>query len=359
MEDKKGKLNQILTLAITNKVSDVHLVVGSQPLVRINGQLTLLTGFSPLSAQDTRQMGEAVLGGRRWEEFNKQREFDLSYVFGDRARFRVNTYFQKGTVAISLRLISAQVPTIDRLNLPVSLKSLAGKKQGFVLVTGPTGHGKSTTLAAIIEEINATRTEHIVTVEDPIEYYFQPQKSFFSQREIGSDTLSWPQALRASLREDPDVVLVGEMRDLETISAALTVAETGHLVFATLHTNSAAETIDRIVDVFPTGAKNQVRIQLANSLLAIISQRLIPTVKPGRVPAIEFLLNNFAVKTAIREGKTHMIDNIIRTSAEAGMFLLEASLADWVNKGVVDLEVAKQFTLREKELLRGLRRKNA
>ena len=181
MEDKKGKLNQILTLAITNKVSDVHLVVGSQPLVRINGQLTLLTGFSPLSAQDTRQMGEAVLGGRRWEEFNKQREFDLSYVFGDRARFRVNTYFQKGTVAISLRLISAQVPTIDRLNLPVSLKSLAGKKQGFVLVTGPTGHGKSTTLAAIIEEINATRTEHIVTVEDPIEYYFQPQKSFFSQ----------------------------------------------------------------------------------------------------------------------------------------------------------------------------------
>lgn len=359
VEDKKGKLNEILALAIANKASDIHLVAGSQPLLRVNGNLLALTSFPVLSAQDTGRIGEAMLGPRRQEEFTKQREFDFSYVFNDQARFRVNVYFQKGTVGISLRLIPARVPTIDKLNLPSFLKTLAAKRQGFVLVTGPTGHGKSTTLAAIIEEINASRASHIITIEDPIEYYFQPKRSFFSQREMGSDTLSWSQALRAGLREDPDVVLVGEMRDLETISAALTVAETGHLVFATLHTNSAAETIDRIVDVFPTGAKDQVRIQLANSLLAVVSQRLVPTIKPGRVPAIEFLLNNFAVRTAIREGKTYMIDNIIRTSAEAGMFLLEASLADWVNKGVIDMEVAKQFTLREKELLRGLRRKNA
>lgn len=348
------KLAPVLALAIKDKASDVHLLVGAKPFLRVNGQLFVFPGGTPLEKSDSIAMAKAILGEERYQTLLKRREMDCSYVFQDQARFRVNLYFQRESLAIAMRLIPPEVPRLADLNLPPILRKLTEKRQGFVLVTGPTGHGKSTTLAAMLAEINATRAEHIVTIEDPIEYFFRDDKSVFSQREIGSDTLSWANALRSTLREDPNVVLIGEMRDLETIKAALTVAETGHLVFSTLHTNSAAETIDRIVDVFPPGAKAQVRMQLANSLLAVISQRLIPTIKPGRVPAIELLLNNHAVQTAIREDKTHMIDNIIQTSAEVGMRLLETSLASWVNKRVVSLEVAKEYALRPKELMRDL-----
>ncbi len=348
------KLAAILSLAVKDKASDVHLLAGARPLLRVNGQLFSLPEGTPMAKEEIMAMAKVMLGEKRYQELLDKREMDSSYVFQDQARFRVNFYFQRDSLAIAMRLIPPNIPRLDDLNLPPILRKLTQERQGFVLVTGPTGHGKSTTLAAMLGEINETRAEHIVTIEDPIEYFFKDIKSVFSQREIGSDTLSWTNALRSALREDPNVVLIGEMRDLETIKAALTVAETGHLVFSTLHTNSAAETIDRIVDVFPTGAKAQVRMQLANSLLAVISQRLIPTIKPGRVPAIELLLNNHAVQTAIREDKTHMIDNIIQTSAEVGMRLLETSLASWVNKGVVSLEVAKEYAIRPKELMRSL-----
>ncbi len=351
------KLAAILALAIKDKASDVHLLPGARPFLRVNGQLFMLSDHDPLEKSDSVAMAKVILGEKRYQALLEQREMDCSYVFQDQARFRVNLYFQRDSLAIAMRLIPPQVPRLADLNLPPILKKLTNERQGFILVTGPTGHGKSTTMAAMLEEINQIRAEHIVTIEDPIEYFFRDEKSIFSQREIGSDTLGWAGALRSALREDPNVVLIGEMRDLETIRAALTVAETGHLVFSTLHTNSAAETIDRIVDVFPPGAKAQVRMQLANSLLAVISQRLIPTIKPGRVPAIELLLNNHAVQTAIREDKTHMIDNIIQTSAEAGMRLLEKSLADWVNKKVVSLEVAREYALRPKELMRNLQQR--
>ena len=352
------KLFSILTLAVQGKASDIHLLAGNLPLLRINGKLFPLTNSLPLTKEELPLMAKLILGEERYAKFLKQRELDCSYVFQDQARFRVNLYFQRDTVGIAMRLIPPQVPRFDTLNLPAVVKKLTQERQGFVLVTGPTGHGKSTTLAAMLEEINQTRAEHIVSVEDPIEYFFKNKRSIFSQREIGSDTLTWRKALRSVLREDPNVVLIGEMRDLETIQAALTVAETGHLVFSTLHTNSAAETIDRIVDVFPSGSKAQVRMQLSDSLLAIISQRLVPTIKPGRVPAIELLLNSHAIKTAIREDKTHLIDNIIQTSGEAGMRLLEVSLAEWVNKGIVDLKVAQEYTLRPKELMRNLQHLN-
>ncbi len=353
----KEKLEQIFKLAVANKASDIHLIVGYKPLIRVNGEILPLN-FPALTAEETETIATMLLGEERKKIFLEKKDFDFSYLFNDQVRFRINVYFQKNSPALAFRLIPAKIPSLEELHLPLSLRSLVDKRQGFILITGPTGHGKSTTIAAMIEEINNKKAAHVMTIEDPIEYYFQPKKSIFSQREMNRDAISWERALSSCLREDPDVVFIGEMRDLQTIAAALTIAETGHLVFSTLHTNSAAETIDRIVDVFPEGAKGQVRMQLANSLLAIVSQRLVPTLKPGRVPAVEFLINSYAVKTAIREGKTHMIDNIIRTSSELGMHLLEISLADWVNKGVIGIEVAKKFAIREKELVRNLRRKN-
>ncbi len=349
----------VLARAVKEKASDVHFLQGQPPLIRVDGRLFPLVDLPSLEEKQLTEIATIILGRERQLVFAKNREMDCSYVFRQEARFRVNLYYQRGTVAVAMRLIPQKVPSLGDLNLPPILAKLTREKQGFVLVTGPTGHGKSTTLAAMLNEINNQRAEHIVTIEDPIEYFFQDQKSIFSQRELGADTHSWTAALRSALREDPNVVLIGEMRDLATIKATLTVAETGHLVFSTLHTNSAAETIDRIIDVFPPGTKNQVRMQLANSLLAVISQRLVPTMKPGRVPAVELLLNNHAVQTAIREDKTHMIDNIIQTSAEVGMRLLEVSLAEWVRKGVVSLETAKQFALRPRELERLLRRYQA
>ncbi len=348
------QIQTLLQLAIENKASDLHLLAGMVPTLRVNGELVPTPGWSVLTPDQTKTMILSLLSPKDQQTLIKERVLDFSCALG-KHRFRVNAYFSRGSLAAAFRVIPSTIPRIDDLGLPQILHQFVNLKQGFVLVTGPTGHGKSTTVAAILSEINRTRRTHIVSIEDPIEYLIEPDQSIISQREIGGDTLSWQRALRAVLREDPDVVFVGEMRDLETISSALTVAETGHLVFSTLHTNSAAETIDRIIDVFPEGAKQQIRLQLANVLSAVISQRLIPTVDGSRVPAVEILLSTHAVKTAIREAKTHMIDNIIQTSLELGMISLERSLANWVRQGKVNLSVAQSFALRPDELNRQLR----
>lgn len=350
-------IKELLELTIKNRASDLHLLAGVPPTLRINGELAPIANAAPLTAEAVKEMILSLLSEKDKEAFFQQKEIDFSYSLGD-YRFRINAYFSQGTVAAAFRMILAQVPALKDLNLPEILYQFVELKQGFVLVTGPTGHGKSTTVASILAEINRTRRVHIVSIEDPIEYIIKPDKAIVSQREIGNDTLAWKNALRSALREDPDVVFVGEMRDLETIASALTIAETGHLVFSTLHTNSAAETIDRIVDVFPEGSKQQIRLQLANVLGAVISQRLIPTLDNSRVPGVEILLSTHAVKTAIREAKTHMIDNIIQTSLELGMVSLERSLANWVRKGKISLETARLFALRPNELNRQLRQVN-
>jgi len=345
----------LLKLTISNNASDLHIIPGTPPTLRINGQLEPVTNGEVLTPQATGKLIPEVLTEQQKQDYLKKRELDFSFSLEDGSRFRVNVYFSKNGMAGAFRAIKAQIPKIDDLNLPNIIHQFTDLRQGFVLVTGPTGHGKSTTVASILEEINSSRKAHIISIEDPIEYLLQPQKSIISQREIGGDTLSFSSALRSCLREDPDVVFVGEMRDLESISLALTIAETGHLVFSTLHTNSAAQTIDRIIDVFPEGSKSQIRLQLANVLGAVISQRLLPTLNNSRAPAIELLIANAAVRNSIREGKTHMIDNIIQTSLDFGMVSLERSLADMVRKGLVDVETAQSFSLRPEELNRQLR----
>ena len=350
-------IEQLLEITYTKKASDLHLLVGSPPILRINGELGPLPAELPLSSDLTKELIFSLLTEEQKEILNVNKELDFSFTYGQKARFRVNAYVQKGTFGASLRLIPFEIRGIDELGLPSICHKFVQLKQGFILVVGPTGHGKSTTLAAIINEINQKRNCHIVTIEDPIEFVFNHGKSIVSQRELHQDTHSWEIALRSVLREDPDVVLVGEMRDLETISAALTVAETGHLVFATLHTNSAAQTIDRIIDVFPEYSKGQARIQLSATLEAVLSQRLLPSLKGGRVVATEVMVGTPAVKTAIREGKTHMIDNIIQTSAALGMVTLESSLAKLISEGEISLEVGQNYALKPEELIRLIRTK--
>lgn len=336
---------------VKKEASDLHLVVGSPAMIRVDGQL-LPVSPALLTAQGTESLVFELLSSEQREILTVNKELDFSFALGDVARFRVNAYFQKGYLSAALRLIPTEIKTIEELNLPRILHDFVKMRQGFVLVTGPTGHGKSTTIASIINEINQTRGVHIVTIEDPIEYVYPKGKSLVSQREMHLDTHSWEVALRSALREDPDVVLVGEMRDFETIASAITVAETGHLVFATLHTNSAAQSIDRIIDVFPQNQQDQVRMQLASTIVGIISMRLIPAIGGGRLPVCEILLVSGAVQTAIREAKTHQIDNIIQTSGEDGMILLDASLAYLVRAGSVTLDVAKSYSLRPEELAR-------
>lgn len=339
-------INQLLELTIAKDASDLHISVGYPPNLRIHGELYPVPGESPCTKEQVESMVEALVDKALKEIFNSTFELDFSYDYQGKGRFRVNIYRQKGTPSLSLRLIPSRIPTLEETGLPKVLSRLTEIKQGFVLVTGPTGHGKSTTLASFINKINLSRASHIITVEDPIEYIYPPGKSFIDQREMYRDTKSWPNALRAALREDPDVVLIGEMRDLETISSAMTISETGHLVFATLHTNSASQSIDRIIDVFPKEQQPQIRLQLASALEAIISLRLIPTIVPGRVLASEILLANPAVRNLIREAKTHLIDNVIETSAELGMEVLEVSLARLVREGKVSEEVALRYALR-------------
>lgn len=344
-------------LAIQHKASDLHIVAGAMPMLRINGNLIAINNTKILSKQETQELIFSVLTPQQKETFLANRCLDFSYAygggdFGDKGRLRVNVYFQKDTMAGAFRLLPAKVKTIEELALPQICHSFAKYKQGLVLVTGPTGHGKSTTIAAIVNEINMTEAANIVTIEDPIEYIYPKGKSIISQREIGSDTLSWAESLRSILREDPDVVVIGEMRDPESIGSAITIAETGHLVFSTLHTNSASQTVDRIIDSFPEHQQNQVRSQLANTITGIISQRLVPRLDNGRIAAPEILIATPAVKANIREGKTHLIDSAIETSQDVGMTTIESSLADLVKQGVISLETGKQYALREDEFMR-------
>lgn len=349
------EIQQLLQLTQDRGASDLHLIVGVPPTLRIEGVLTAIPGEPPLTPQDSERLIKSVLTSEQTERLLVNREIDFSLPFSANARFRVNAYTQKGTLASSFRLIPLEITPIDELGLPPICHSFAQLRQGFILVTGPTGHGKTTTIAAILDEINRTRAEHIVTIEDPIEFVFRPAKSIISQREMRDDTHSWEIALRSVLREDPNVVLVGEMRDFETIAAALTTAETGHLVFATLHTNSAAQTMDRIVDVFPEEQQEQVRMQLAAVMEGVFSMRLVPGISGKRVVSYEVMLGTPAIRTTIREAKTHQIDNIIQTSVELGMSTLESSLALLVKQGVITLETAQSWALRPEELSRLVR----
>lgn len=346
-------LVQMLDLLVAHEASDLHLIPGHPATVRLHGKLLPIQGELPLTPADSHTLALQLMDERLQKLFEERKEVDFAYQFGEKARFRVNVYTQRGGTAASLRLIPMKIKTIEELGLPPILHDQTKHGMGLVLVTGPTGTGKSSTLAALLEEINQTRAEHILTVEDPIEFMYKPVKSIISQREVGGDTHGWQEALRSALREDPDIVLVGEMRDLETISAALTVAETGHLVYATLHTNSGPETIDRIIDVFPEHQQGQVRQQLSSSLRAVVSQRLIPkTTGDGRVAALEILLNTPAVENLIREGKTFQIDNVMQTSAESGMMTMESSLVKLLNSGVIDYEAARKASIRPGELNR-------
>lgn len=344
-------IQDYLETVVKKEASDLHLVVGSPPVIRVDGQLMPLSQAA-LSADETESLIFELVTAEQKEMILVNKELDFSFALGDVARFRVNAYFQKGYLSAALRLIPSHIKSIEELNLPKICHNFAKLRQGFVLITGPTGHGKSTTIASIINEINQTRPVHILTVEDPIEYVYPKGKGLVSQREMHLDTHSWEISLRSALREDPDVVLVGEMRDYETIASAITIAETGHLVFATLHTNSAAQSIDRIVDVFPDNQQAQVRMQLASSLGGIISMRLVPAIGGGRIPGIEVLLPNGAVRTTIRDGKTHQIDNIIQTSGEEGMILMDASLSYLVKAGRISLDTARAYSIRPDELQR-------
>lgn len=348
-------IKSLLQITIDRNASDLHLVVGIAPTIRVDGELIPVPQEMVITAEDMEKSLKEVLTSQQLESLTVNKEIDFSLSFSQKARFRVNAYTQKGTWGVAFRKIPLIIPKVDELGLPNIAHKLTALRQGFVLITGPTGHGKSTTLASMINEINESKSLHVVTIEDPIEFVFTPVKSIISQREMHEDTHSWSVALRSVLREDPDVVLVGEMRDYETIASALTIAETGHLVFATLHTNSAAETIDRIVDVFPDEQQDQVKLQLSNVIEAVVSQRLIPAISGGRLVVTETLVATSAVKTAIREGKTHQIRSIIQTSAEAGMYTLETSLAALVKEGKINMDTALSYCLVPDELTRLVR----
>lgn len=349
------QINELLQLAVDSKASDIHLLAGVAPTLRVNGKLIAITAKGILTSEGVEELVWQMLSNEQRETLTVNREIDFSLDHESKARFRVNAYYQKGTLAASLRLIPFEIRGIDELGLPKICHTFTNLRQGFVLFTGPTGCGKSTTIAAILNEINNNREEHIVTIEDPIEFVFPKGKSLISQREVHFDTHSWDIAMRSILREDPNVVLIGEMRDYETISSALTIAETGHVVFATLHTNSAAQSIDRIVDVFPEHAKAQVRMQLSLTLEAVVSQRLIPAISGERLVATEIMIATSAIRNSIREGKTHMIDNIIQTSQELGMHTFESSLAALVKEGKVSIETAQEYALRPEDLMRLIR----
>jgi len=343
-------IDELLYIVTEKGASDLHLCPYVEPVIRVDGQLLRLNYEKAQPTQTQRMMYE-ILTDEQIQKFETNYELDFSYSLHKIARFRVNVYKDKGAVAAAFRLIPARVPTVRELNLPPVLEELTRRPRGLILVTGPTGSGKSTSLAAMINQINTERSVHIITVEDPIEYLHQHRSSIINQRELGQDTKSFAAALRSALREDPDVILVGEMRDLETIQLAITAAETGHLVFATLHTNNAAESIDRIVDVFPPGQQEQIRIQLANNLQAIISQQLLPRAgQPGRVPAVEVMIATPAIRNLIRENKTHQIHTMIQTSGQMGMQTMDQSLRDLYVKGWVTYEEAMSRAINPDEL---------
>ena len=343
----------MLMEVVSRRASDLHLSSGACPTVRVRGRLVPLEDYPKLSSTDTREIIYSILTGDQRQRLETNWQLDFAYSIPGHARFRVNAYFQRGALGAAFRLIPFELASIDSLGLPPSVHEFTRRPRGFVLVTGPTGSGKSTSLAAMIDQINSTREEHIMTIEDPIEFLHMHKKCLVNQRELGSDAQSFGDALKAALRQDPDVILVGEMRDLETISTALTAAETGHLVFATLHTQDTAQTIDRIIDVFPAHQQGQVRVQLSVALQGIMTQQLLPTADgSGRVVACEVLVPNPAIRNLIREGKTHQIYSVLQTSSSAGMQTMDTSLAGLVREGKITQSLAESRSGTPEELRR-------
>jgi len=343
-------IDELLEIVVENNASDLHLANGLPPIMRVDGELKAMR-YTPMPPEVTQRMIYDVLTDDQIQRFETDMELDCSYQLRKVARFRVNVFKDRGTIASALRLIPTKIPTVQQLGLPAVVEKLARRPRGLLLVTGPTGSGKSTTLASMINQINTERAEHIITIEDPIEYLHTHKKCIINQRELGQDTHAFQNALRASLREDPDVLLVGEMRDLDTIKLAITCAETGHLVMGTLHTNSAAESVDRIIDVFPADEQEQIRVQLSNNLVAVMSQQLLPRAgQPGRVAAIEVMVANSAIRNLIRENKAHQMTSMIQTGASDGMQTMDQALRDLVQQSLVTYEVAMQRAQNPQEL---------
>src|SRR5688572_1367474 len=349
------RIEILLEEVIKKKASDLHLQVGLPPMLRVDGALVPVSGAELLNDEGVETLVFAILDEDQKQILLKDKEFDFSFAFGDLGRFRVNAFHERGNLAAALRLINNDILSIEQLGLPPIVNKFAEYPRGLVLVTGPTGSGKSTTLAAMIHKINTERAEHIVTIEDPIEYTHRSKKSVIVQREVHYDTYSFSAALRSALRQDPDVVLIGEMRDLETIASAITIAETGQLVLATLHTNSAAQSIDRMIDVFPPHQQPQIRSQLSNILMAVASQRLLPAIGGGRIAAAEILVATPAVRNIIREGKTHQLEAVIQTGAEFGMQSMDKTLAGMIHNGSITYEEARQVAVDIDELDRLMR----
>ena len=349
------RIEVLLEEVVKKKASDLHLQVGLSPMLRVDGALKPVSGTEILTEETVETLVFALLDDDQKQILLKDKEFDFSFAFGDLGRFRVNAFHERGNLAAALRLIPNEVLTIEQLGLPNVVNKFAEYPRGLVLVTGPTGSGKSTTLAAMISKINNERAEHIVTIEDPIEFTHKSIKSVIVQREVHYDTFSFSAALRSSLRQDPDVVLIGEMRDLETIAAAITIAETGHLVFATLHTNSAAQSIDRMIDVFPPHQQPQIRSQLSNILMAICAQRLVPAIGGGRIASAEILVATPAVRNIIREGKTHQLDAVIQTGGEYGMQSMDRTLVNLIHRGTITYDEARNYAVDLDELDRLMR----
>ncbi len=350
--EHKKMLDELLENVIAEGGSDIHLSDGRQPSVRVTGSLLPLVKYPVLTDEDMHGIAKALLSPENLEIFLHTREVDFSYAHADGSRFRGNGFYQQGKMAIVLRFIPKKIRTFEELNLPPVLTQFAEKQQGFFLVVGPVGHGKSTTLAAMVDLINESRSEHIITIEDPIEYIYEPKRSVVDQREVRVDTADFATALRSMFRQDVDVVLIGEMRGTETISTAVTAAETGHFVLSTLHTNNAAQTINRIIDSFPPGQQDQIRVQLASSLTGIFSQRLIPRISGGMIPAYELLISNNAVQNLIREKRIHEINTVIETGMQDGMIDMNRSLAELVQKGEITIENARLHSQNPKMLER-------
>jgi twitching motility protein PilT len=344
------EMSKLLEKVVQENASDLHLSEGRPPTLRVDGQLKSLDGDRVLNPEKTKMLIFSLLSPEDEKRFEKEKAIDFSYTHRKEARFRVNVYYQKGYVSAAFRLIPNKIRTIEDLSLPVILRKFCLYSQGFFLVVGPSGHGKTTALSAMIDEINTKRSDHIITIEDPIEYIFEQKKCIIDQREVYRDTHSFQKALKSTLRQDPDVIMVGEMRDPETFEAALTAAETGHLVFATLHTNDAAQTIDRIVDSFPPHQQGQIRYQMASTLIGVLSRRLIPKIGGDRINAIELLITNGAVRNLIRENKIYQLPSIIETSFEEGMISLNRSLAELVKQEQISVESALTFSANPNEL---------
>jgi twitching motility protein PilT len=344
-------IDDLLEQMVTRNASDLHLSVGAPPAVRVRGRVERLPDYGTLTAEDTQQLLYRIMSSEQQKNLEIKRQIDMSHSIPGLARFRVNVYFQREALAAAFRLIPEELKTLEELGLPSALRDFVDKPRGLVLVTGPTGSGKTTTLAALIDEINRTRSDHILTIEDPIEFIHPHKRCIVNQREIGPDATTFAEALRAALRQDPDVILLGEMRDLETIATALTAAETGHLVFGTLHTQSAPGTIDRIIDVFPAEQQEQVRVQIASSLQGVVTQSLIPTLDgTGRVAALEVLIPDDAVRNLIRQGKVEQIYSVMQTASSRGMQTMEQSLAELTMRGVISKETALGASSRREQL---------